>query len=53
MVMFARNKGESDLQHKEKNRRDEALRAVKSIFCVTIRQLSKLTDISKGATYKV
>lgn len=38
----------STLQHMEKGKRDEIIRAVKSIDGVTIRQLSRLTGLSKS-----
>jgi putative transposase len=40
----------SDLQHKEKNKRDEIIRAVKAMKGITIRQLSRITGISKSVT---
>lgn len=38
----------SELQHQEKNKRDEIIRAIKSINGISIRQLSRITGISKS-----
>jgi len=38
----------SDLQHREKCKRNEIIRAVKSIEGVSIRQLFRITGISKS-----
>ena len=37
----------SDLQQKEKGKRDEIIRAVKSMKGISIRQLSRITGISR------
>ncbi len=38
----------STIQHMEKGRRDEIIRAMKSIDGVSIRQLSRVTGIAKS-----